>query len=294
MFSRRWKMQKWCKSRDGCAHAAIILCASHISWRAGFVRNHHWEQSPCDQMEGRYLLNHAEFCQEPLWGDNGPQGLHSKWYASNDEWILPECFDLWCCRHLWCQVAMVPWSGSETCGLQWAELLQCHYCAHAATICMYRPHFMMGRICWKSPPRTITLPPNGRWLSVKSCRVLSRASRRWWWVTGTSFQIPNDEIRMTNNFCQSALTVDAADTCGIRLQWCLEAGVKPVAFSEQFALVCALLPRVNWSKRSYPCHLGNQWIPKNGENAAQHWGQHQPWYAVSQGAFPSTRQPSLA
>ena len=45
--------------------------------------------------------------------------------------------------------------------------------------------------------------------------------------------IPNDELRMTNDFCQSALTFDVADTCGVKLQWCLEVGVKCASSSEQ-------------------------------------------------------------
>src|SRR6266540_21623 len=68
----------------------------------------------------------------------------------------------------------------------------------ALTICERLPPSIAGKICLRSPPRTKTIPPNGKLLALGECthnksrNVLSRASKAILCVINASSHITND------------------------------------------------------------------------------------------------------
>ena len=62
----------------------------------------------------------------------------------------------------------------------------------ASMICALVPLETTGKTCLKSPPKTMTLPPNGSNLPVISCNDLSRVSTDYLCVMATSSHMMSD------------------------------------------------------------------------------------------------------
>ena len=74
----------------------------------------------------------------------------------------------------------------------------------AFTICSPTPFDIIGKICQKSPPRTIVIPPNGFSQSQISRCVRSTASTQCLCCIGTSSQIMSF-VSLNNSACNDCL-----------------------------------------------------------------------------------------